>query len=300
MIELRAKENAKIEIINGEFSLGNRNIAVVHIEDSLINEQLKLINTGNCKSEYNMYPYGDFENEDLVEQNLTTEFCDADLVEGKGYEFSTCLYCHDNNISENIGTVKLNTVNNLKLITGTKYVFSCYIKPVSGCINLIIDNKDIIINENTNDWILVRKEFIAESESAELCIQIQNSECYIDNIKLFQAEYEILNSDSKIEVEINILNPHNNVKINNIVNWCIDTDNNVCVILALPPITIVDFSDNILCEFIINQILPEKISYLNNMVYYKVENNIYKSEPFVLNGYMIPTNSKSSLTWRYF
>lgn len=299
MIVLKAKDNATIEYVDNRFPLGQRTSALVKIEDKLINEQLKLIYTGNCEDKYNYFSYGNFENCCEVKKNMIAELnpdCVAEIANGEGYKFSNALRLYAPK-DKDLGKLSLK-IDAGTIIANTKYVFSCKLKLLSGNLKFILGNQTVDVVTDSQNWVTIRQEFTASDDITidSLGINFSSGKCYIDNIKLFNSKYEIKNSDDEFTVEIKILNPCNyDTKINKIINWntslccCKEyTEEQLNVLLCVPPITVVDFADNLLCRLIISRKLPKRIAYLDNIVYNEVNNIIYESQDFILQGYVTP------------
>lgn len=298
MIVLKAKDNATIEYVDNRFPLGQRTSALIQIEDKLINEQLKLIYTGNCEDKYNYLSYGNFENCCEVKKNITAELnpdCIVDVVSGEGYQFSNALMLYAPK-NKDLGKLSLK-IDAGTFTADTKYIFSCKLKLLSGNLSFTIGNQTIDVVTDSRDWITVRQEFtVIDTNISSIDVNFNGGKCYIDNIKLFDSKYEIKNSDDELNVEIKILNPCNyDTKIDKVINWntsicCCkeDTEEQLSVLLYVPPITVVDFADNLLCKFVISRKLPKRIAYLDNIIYNEVNSIIYESQDFVLQGYIIP------------
>lgn len=299
MIEINAKENSTVEVVTGDFPIGNRNTILVNIQDPLVNDKLKITGTGTCYEQNNEYTYGQFENEnDIYKIEISlNENASIGIVSGIGINYSRCLQCiaKDNGL----GTVNMKP-DKLNITIGNTYIFSCYFYLKQGITNIIAkDNQNNeIFNINnttvTDDWVFISQTFTAKEEGFNLYIDIPTTgECYFDNIMLFNSINEIMGnlSINDINVIINILNPCNyNVKnISKIINWEYNkvTEQN-SVILFMPEITVLDYKDNILCELIIYQKYPKKVVELGNTIYNEKTSIIYKSEPFILNGYILP------------
>lgn len=298
MIVLKAKDNATIEYVDNRFPLGQRTSALIQIEDKLINEQLKLIYTGNCEDKYNYFSYGDFEDCCEVKKNITAELnpdCIVDVVSGEGYNYSNALMLYAPK-DKDLGKLSLK-IDAGKFTADTKYIFSCKLKLLSGNLSFTLGNQIINVVTDSQDWITVRQEFtVTDTNISSLEVNFNGGKCYVDNIKLFDSKYEIKDSDDELNVEIKILNPCNyDTKIDKVINWntsicCCkeDTEERLIVLLYVPPITVVDFADNLLCKFVISRKLPKRIAYLDNIVYNEVNNIIYESQDFVLQGYITP------------
>lgn len=295
MLEINAKENAAIDIVEGKFPLGQRNTLLVHILDKVISERINVTGTGTCSKANNYYSYGDFERLDSLDEIITDVNPNSfiNIVSGAGCNYSRCLYCQS---ESDIGTVEL-VPDRFDIVEGKKYIFSFYAKTVSGDVAIVgkDSNGDIIFNiktEANNEWTLYKQEFVMEDMIFNAFISIiTGGECYIDNISLFEADKEIKDVDCPINVELKILNPCqiDSLAVNHVINWYKDENENIAVKLYFPPeITNVDYADNILCKLIIYQRVQPRYIILGNSIYEPEYNVIYNSEPFIFNGYILP------------
>lgn len=297
MVEINAKTDATIEVLSGDFPLGNRDTMLVHILDPLITERLgKFLGTGTCLDKYNYYTYGKFENTKDVD-NLSLELLKdsvVDIVSGIGDNYSRCLHCFAGELG--FGNVYMNPNKSTNLEAGKKYIFSCYVK---GRINFVAENLFNITvgSDNTNNWEFVRHEFTVTNNATTFNLRINinsGQNCYIDNVMLFDSQYEINKKESiyDIGLQIDIINPCNQCnKINRIINWEFKEDGTVDALLYFPEITNVDFQDNILCVFKTVQHMKRKAVTLGNTVYFEKDIVLFKSEPFVLHGYILPPDN---------
>lgn len=73
MLEIRAKENATIAVEKGSFPLGGRNKIKIYIEDEIIKQYVKTLNTNVSITEANLYQYGTFSNESDI-KNVSYRF----------------------------------------------------------------------------------------------------------------------------------------------------------------------------------------------------------------------------------
>lgn len=304
MIQLSAKNNATIEIIDNRFPLGQQDTALVLIDDNIIRDKFSLINTGTCPVQYNQYSYGDFEDVCLAKKYLITELnpdCIVDIESGQGYDLSNALmlYATDNTDIGNVTLMPDNiTIDSIK--EDETYIFSCLVRLLEGSLTISIAEQKIEVTDTItkyDSWLKIRKEIKgSDIKNNNIGLDLFSGKCYIDNIAFFNSKYETTQTDSKLDVEIEILNPCNyDVKINQILNWYSmncncnkEEDNNIAILLAVPPITVVDFDSNLLCKFVIKQILPKRVAYLDNIIYNTCNLTIYESDPFILRGYVIP------------
>ena len=293
MIEISAKENATVDVIQSDFPLGKRDKLLLHIGDPVIKDLISLKNTGTCNENDNYYKYGQFNSTNNLILDIQPQ-TSVTISPGKGINYSNCLYCKS---IEGYNKIIFPLSNNIKLIKDKEYVLTCYINVIKGKVNLttednIFNIEQQILNDNDDDWVQIRQEFTALSEDFNLWAIFENDcEFYIDFLLFFEKDKEIKLPENNIAAEIDIISPFNpkNNKIYKVINWNKDEDKNeVQVLFYFPEITVVDFQDNILCDLKIFQHLPEKVSTLGNVVYHEVNTVIFESEPFVLNGYIIP------------
>lgn len=292
MIEISAKESATINVLQSDFPLGKRDKLLLHIEDPVIKDLVSLKNTGICDENNNYYKYGQFNSTNNLILDVQPQ-TSVTILPGKGIDYSNCLYCKS---VEGYNKITFPLSNNATLIKDKEYVLSCYINVIKGEVNLTTeDNTFSIKQQTTEDWIQIRQEFTAVSETFNLITVFENDcEFYIDSLFLFEKDKETRIPENNIVAEIDIIGPFNpkNNKINKVINWYKDEENNeVQILFYFPEITVVDFQDNILCELKIFQHLPKKVSTLGNVVYHDMNTIVYKSEPFVLNGYIIPLDA---------
>lgn len=296
MLNIKAKENSTVEVINGSFPIGERNTIKVEFEDDLIKQYMKGMHTYTCIPEQNMYSYGNFNNEyDIEKLNLNLNIDDVvEIASGFGVDYSRCLHCVSNNESQGLGLVELKPDNGNKLTIGTKYIFSAYVSCTTDT-TAYLDLKDIEILYITDKEEQVKYEFTAEKEDFSVTIDILGAgECYIDNVQLFPAEQEIIeNYYDNIDVTIEILNPvQHNSKLNTIINYSKPEDENQFILIFMPPtITSLDSFDNILCRLTVNVLQEPKVKILGDSHYSKIEECIYRSEEFILSGYILPPDS---------
>lgn len=297
MIEISAQENATIDVIKGNFPLGNRDTLLLHIKDPIIKNLISLRETGICEDKDNYYTYGQFNStNNLILEDLQPG-AKVEIVPGKGLNYSNCLHCTTTKYG--LGYIYMVPSDDKELTVGTKYVLTCYLNVVSGTVKLTASSASVVKTifsvdqQNTeNEWVQIRQEFTAEGEDFSLFITMDGvGEFYMDSLMLFKADNEIKIPKENIAAEISIINPYTpiNSKINKVINWY-KTENEVQILFYFPEVTNVDYQNNIWCCARIFQHLPEKVSTLGNIVYHDVDTVIYETEPFVLNGYIIPTD----------
>nr|CAI9751473.1 hypothetical protein DGKKSRWO_DGKKSRWO_CDS_0182 [uncultured phage]CAI9752360.1 hypothetical protein CVNMHQAP_CVNMHQAP_CDS_0183 [uncultured phage] len=293
MLEINAKENSIVEVVEGSFPLGQRNTIKVNILDEEIKDRVQLQQTGICNSSDNdFFSYGEFNNDnDIDHLVITGDNNIVELIDGEGINYSRCLHC---NFTED-GKIEFPT-DKQNMVYGNHYVFSCYIKVTSGSIKL----EDTFFSETSNitdDWVFIRKDIdVTEDKYSPITLTPTSfpCECYIDNLSLFDASNEILTTDpeNRLDVKIEILEPYVPTKnvIDKLITWS-KTDDNVSVYLYVDPINVVDFGDNILCKLLINQNIQPITEYLGDYTYHNIPEIIYESNKFVLDGYIMPLDS---------
>lgn len=303
MIELNLKDNATVDVIAKDFPIGIEDKIKVNIEDSEINNIIKLNNTGTCKEEHNLYSYGEFNTisgivgvyEDLNEGSI------VDIASGVGQNYSNCLHCKASELG--LGTFYMKPDKGV-LVPNTTYIISCYIKVVSGSVTIgdpsISDTLSTITsNALTSSWSFISKTFTTGEDVENgfnfYIKMFSEGECYIDNLMLFDSQYEIKDLLYDLDVSINILNPCSYIKhIDKIINWNYNVENDTnSVLLYMPAITTVDIKDNILCNIVIYRKLKKKVVELGNTIYNSVVDLIYESKPFVLHGYLLPIDEQN-------
>lgn len=286
MLKIKAKENATIEVVDGSFPLGSRDIIQIDIEDEILKQFIKTIGTETCLPEYNLYDYGSFNRKDSVkniQMSLNTD-SSVNIIDGYGINYSRCLHLVAG--ESGLGVCKL--VPTTKPIKGKEYKLSCCVNTKSENISLNINNKEKIKVPKTEDWQTISEKFIFDSDEFTLYVEMPDkSELYLDSLMLFEADKEILdNKYDDIEFDIEILNPIQRTKIDEVVYYTEDGS----VTLNVPPITVVDYQDNLLCQLNVNIFREPKEKYLGNSYYHKFKECVYTSDPFILSGYVIPSD----------
>lgn len=288
MIELVAKDNGMIELMENKFPLGLRDIIKIHIQDEVIKSRLKIQGTHQCAQKDNLYYYGLFDSENDV-NNVTTFNSTVESVSGVSGNYSRCIRA---NLTTTEGNIKLRSSNTLK--TNSEYVCSFIYK--DDCIFDVNCNKgdiDFYIGSYRDGWnICYCKKFKASDEANfELTIAEFNGDLYIDNLCLFEAKNEINMPQDDFVAEINIVNP---VQRDNIINvpikWDVAEDD-ICVTLYFPPITVADYQDRITCVLKIYQPLVGKYTMFGDILYTEDKELIYTSEEFSLQGYILPPDT---------
>lgn len=286
MIEIIAKNNATVQTIENKFPFGQQNKIKIHIQDDVIKSKLELEHTGQCLNECdNLFYYGYFNNEDAIKY---VEYSDAYIhcASGIGDNDSRCLYA--NILDTDKSYIKFKSDENIK--PNTKYIFSflCTEKQLSNILITGVDADNIKISDFSNGWYLYRvNDFTVDSDTQfSIIIKDKGSEFYIDNISLFESKNEILDS-ADIGVEVEIINPKQDTKINKIINWY-KTDDDVYALLYVPPITVADYSDCISCKLSVFEKLKCRYkSSFGNILYTKDKDLIYQSNIFSLQGYIL-------------
>lgn len=292
MLEITAKSDATVSVIEGSFPVGERNQIKINIEDDVLKQYIKTIGTNTCIPEYNLYSYGNFSSLGDIEKiqlNLNPGSA-VSIISGYGKDHSRCLYCNSTT-DAGLGLCEL-VPDTQKLTIGEKYKFVAYVKAESGSV-VQLNLKDIQNNTVVadSDWKLIVNEFTATTEDFSATVNIQGvGTCYIDSISLFLAENEIINNYyDNIEICVDIVNPCNNdVLINDVITYSKPDSSETYVILYVPPITVLDFEDNILCQLRINLLQEQRDKYLGDSKYNKIKECVYNSNNFILNGYIIP------------
>lgn len=297
MLRIKAKENATIEVLDGSFPLGERNTIKVYFEDSIIKYYFSLLHTYTCIPEQNLYTYGDFRDEDDI-SNIVKDLnvnCSASIVSGYGINYSRCLYCCSEN-DLGFGTINFPLPKNTNIVPGTKYIFSVYISSDADTkATLNLENiQSIDIADGDGSFKQYKYEFVADNNTVNLNFTIiGKGSCYIDNLQLFPADQEIIeNNYDNIDIKINILNPCGNVRsFGQVINYSEPESEEYYVLLYVPPITMVDMFDNILCNVSLDVNYEPKVKILGDSHYEKIKENVYLSEPFTLTGYIMPPES---------
>lgn len=292
MLKIKAKENATIEVVDGSFPLGSRDVIKIDIEDEVLKQFIKTIGTETCLPEYNLYDYGNFKRKDSIkniQMSLNTN-SSVNIIDGYGINYSRCLHLVAG--ESGLGTCKL--VPTTQPTKGKVYKLSCCVNTNLDNISFNINNEEKIEIPKTEDWYTISKTFTFNSDNFILSIDMpKQGELYLDNLMLFEADKEILdNKYDDIEFNIEILNPIQKTKIDEVVYYTEDCS----VTLNVPPITVVDYQDNLLCQLSINILREPKEKYLGNSYYHKFKDCVYISDPFILSGYVIPSDEDVEVT----
>lgn len=297
MLEIVAKENATIDVIEGSFPLGARNTVKIDIEDDVIKQYIKAIGTNTCLIENNLYQYGNFDYPEDIEGNVELSLnkdSSVKVVDGYGVNYSRCLQCISSD--DGLGICRFIPTSNTKI--GKKYKLSCQINALEETnASVSINGTETIEVKADANWNTVVTEFDAVSEDFYFGISISGKgTLYLDNLMLFEVENEIIdNIYDNIEFEISVVNPIQDTIINEVINYSKADEENVTILMYLPPITVVDFQDNLLCKLKINLYQEQKEKYLGNSEYNKFKNCVYISEPFILTGYIMPEGYRYEL-----
>lgn len=288
MLEIKAKENATIDVIKGTFALGDRNTIKIDIDDDVIKQYLKAVGTDTCIPENNLYTYGNFDYPEDVMSKLKLALnskSKVEVVDGYGINCSRCLHCVSGSY-QGLGLCEL--PSDSYITKDEKYKLSCKFLISEGTDAYI--NGQQLVTTKYNEWQDFVFEFNATVGETYYYLPIQivgEGEIYIDNLMLFKSEDEVKeNQFDNVEFCVSICNPKQDIIINEVVNY---TDNSI--IMYVPPITVVDFQDNLLCKLSINLYQEQKDKYLGDIKYNKIKECVYNSEPFILTGYILPPES---------
>lgn len=289
MLKIIAKENATIKVEQSNFPLGVRDTIEIKIEDPIIKQYIKSINTETCIPEYNLYSYGNFDNVtdvEFVKTSLNTG-SSISVVDGYGVNCSRCLKCKAGDLGLGLCVLKPTT----PVIHGLKYKLSCYVNTDTD-IELMVNDESVTINSTNGEWKQAYIEFIPETE-VSLSISMSNKgTLYFDSLMLFESSKEIHdNYFDNVEVEVVVKNPIQDTVINEIINYSDPNDKDTSVLMYVPPITVVDYQDNLLCQLRVNLYQEPKDKYLGDTKYNKVKECVYNSDPFILTGYILPPDS---------
>lgn len=292
MLIIKAKENSEVEVVEGNFPIGFRDVIKVVFEDNTLKGLIKTTGTKDCKPEYNLFSFGEFNNSYDIDK-VVTELrwkCTVTIANGKGTNYSRCLYCHSTGKGFRKCEIK---ADKGKLSANSKYMFSCDVlaeQRTNAQLELTnIHTFDILAD---GGWHHIFYEF-ESPEDMDFIINViipQAGDLYIDNLKIFDAQNEIMsNYYESMDVCINILNPRQYIgRINRIVNFSKPEDDEAYVLLYYPPITAVDAMSNILANLEVSIIREPEDIYLGNTSYFKIKDTLYKSDLFCLNGYIVP------------
>lgn len=291
MLEIRAKEDATVTVEKGSFPLGGRDRIKIYIEDEIIKQYVKTLNTNISTTETNLYHYGAFYNQsDIKNVNYSLKLgASVEIAPGFNDNYSRCLHCHAE--SAGLGTCVLKPNEQVEISTlDIPYKFSCRVAATEGTTAYLrCKGAGILSIPADGEWHQIYTTFIAKEDFEVSVEMLSQGDVYIDDLDLFKSENEIIdNYFDNIEFEVNILNPcsSSNVKINDIITYGDDF-----VILNVPPIINVDYQDNILCQLVVNLYQIPKLQILGDTEYNKVKECVYQSDPFVLTGYILPPDS---------
>lgn len=288
MIELIAKDNAIIQTINGCFPFGQRNVAKIFIQDDVIKSKLNLKGNGQCLRRHNQYFYGHFDNEKDTD-NIKYSHTDICYTSGINDNTSSCL--HINIYDTEDSYIKFRANKTLKPNIEYLFSFICTEKQLND-ITTNIDVKNINISKFMDGWYLYKSDTFTVDKETEFYFTIADKglNFYIDNISLFESKYEFYDS-ANISAEIEIINPKQDITINKQISWTKTEDDNVCLTLFVPPITVADYKDSITCKFNIYENLDCKYkSTFGNITYTKDKDIIYQSDIFNLYGFILGTD----------
>lgn len=285
MITIKAKENATIEVVDGSFPLGQRNCIKVYIEDQTVKDIINSIGTDTMIKPDNLYSYGNFSslsdinsvkfNLSSLENNVSVNFDNSLRVFGSSEENKqSCILKADR----------------YDLIPGKTYTISCYLSCDELNSELTLEcqpyfNNTIVCENKTIEKQIWTTSFVATTSKTEFDLTVvAKGNWYISNLQLFSIEKEINKYYDDIYFSVNVENPIQNISIDRLVTL---NKEDMYIILYLPPVTLVDYQDNLLCRFSINLLQEPRNKYLGDSIYNKENICIYNSETFILNGYMI-------------
>ena len=295
MLRIKAKEDATVEVIDGSFPLGSRDTLKVIIEDDIIKNYIKTIGTDTCLKQNNIIAYGDFnetrdiQNVDISEISKNTS---VGLISGYGTNYSRCLKCATTNKTGS-GKIIFNTTNKLSI---GKYKFVFYINTntdVSFYFDGTIEDS-INVEPTNNDWKKIVTELeVTNINEFKIFMECATGICYIDTMSLFRLKDEIQkNAIDSVGFRLNFLNPEHEI-INygededGIINYGEDEDG-MYVLMYFPPITCVDYQDNLLCNFDVYLTQEPRVKQLGDTYYpSEIEDLIYQSQDFILHGYIV-------------
>lgn len=314
MIELIANENSTIDVINGEFPIGQRNTIKIRLEDKLLNKKdINFTGTGTCDVKFNLLSYGNFDttsaisnlilnlSEDTTVTVENTDICKNDIINK-----SNCLHCYtSNSIKDGYGKIELplnNASNNF--VNNSEYILSFYAIGKNSKVTVKdsanITYTSIQVDDSMWTWQQYKVKFMISSNSRIPSIFIESmnkdseSEIFIDSIYMFESQYENLEpKDNKLESKIIITNPLPIRTLCRVLSYTKfvyndEGDYYIDVLMAMPDnIVNLDIYNNIRCQFGIMEKLPEKITTLGNSFYTDDRSYIYLSEAFTLNGYLV-------------
>lgn len=294
MLVINAKSNSKVDVLSGDFPVGDRNTLKVIFEDPIIQHFIDTSHTNTCADENNLYSYGKFDDTSYIKFITKGEDVDATIVGGYGTDLSKCLKI---GVDGTLGECKLSADKGM-IEKGKSYIFSCmaladpnvsFAKLNCAAINQSIQLLSI------GTWQNYFIKFTAEEDLTFDCIVEASGKgnVLLDNIQLFLASDEIIqNTFDMLEVELELINPCQVMPpINEVINFSSPDSEEKYALLYFPPITVLDIQDNILCRLVVRLIYQEKDQYLGNTAYYRPKQTIYESDPFILTGYIVPPDA---------
>lgn len=315
-LTIKAKENAQVEVIDGNFPLGQRNVIDIQLEDTVLNEYFQLVGTGTCEPKDNLVSYGEFSGKDESDlETIKAPKMKLSIAHGYAGNESNCLHAvadpDKDRFDEQKGKYLCTFVPDTDLELGTEYVLSMYVLAV-GESKLYLKYMDDIfpLLGKEDKWQTINHHFVTptqeELESGIMPISataddgqdwwtnfrfelelIGRGEFYADSIQLFKASDEIMkNMMEGVDAQIKIVNPP---QMDNIIDEVIKlTPEHIS--MSMFPITVVDYQDNLACvlEVFFNQ--APKLTRQGDTMYREDKVMIYKSDIFVLNGYVTACN----------
>lgn len=291
MLAIRANENATIDVLEGSFPLGDRNTLRVYINDDVIKQYINEVGTNTCIPAKNLYSYGDFSCENDIEHlSYSTKIGnEIMIVKGFGTNINPCLCCKGEDLDINMKP----DVNQVDTYNNIQYKFSCTICATEGTdAHLVLKGANILTVPADGEWHELVCEF-TPTEDFNLNINtLGKGQLYIDNVMLFKLADEIYeNIANDLEFEVEVKNPCQDTIISEIINFSDAKEKEPYVTLYVPPITVVDYANNIMCKLRINVLSDPTTKYLGDTHYNKVKQCVYYSDPFILTGYVVPIES---------
>lgn len=289
MLKITAKENATVSVEQGDFPLGARDTMEIRIEDPIIKQYIESVNTNTCIPEYNLYAYGNFDSPSEIENIKVSlnQGSSVAIVDGYGRNYSRCLKCEAGESGLGLCVLKPTT----PAIHGLQYKLSCYVNTDTD-IELMANDESVVIHSTNGEWQQAYIEFIPEDDVSLSIVMLNKGTLYFDSLMLFESSKEIHeNYFDNVEIEVVVNNPIQNTTINEIINYSNPNDKDTSVLMYVPPITVVDYQDNLLCQLRVNLYQEPKDKFLGDVQYNKVKECVYDSDPFILTGYILPPDS---------
>lgn len=287
MINLVAKENATIEVVDGTFPLGRKQQAKIVIEDDVLKSYLQKEPTGTCLPDKNMF----FNDALMTYVKSYSGIAKPEYVPYFDENHSGCMYIKT--IMGDSHYCKIEPQNK-HLETGKEYIFSFYYYSVDCTVTYIKipDFPDLVFPitpHEDNKWTHQIFKFTYDKSMETLfngfVFEIKgDGSFYIDSFQLFNVKDEVyINKLEGLKFELcDIMNRY--YKAEDVAAFGEDY-----LIMNLPPITYVDYRDCVTLEFVVVYTVSEKDFYLGNSIYYPEKTIVYKSDPFILSGFVCGT-----------